>query len=58
MEKNIIKTDLLVYDSPHFNQNDYYKFLDKLEKKRKAKPIVFQENELHKIENYLTNKNK
>ncbi len=50
MENNIIKIDLFVYDSPHFNQNDYYEFLDKLEKQRKAKPIVFEKNELQKID--------
>jgi hypothetical protein len=58
MKNNIIKTDLFVYDSPHFNKEDYHKFLNKLEKKRKSKPIIFQENELHKIEDYLTNQNK
>ena len=54
MNNNIIKIDLFVYDSPHFNRNDYNKFLDKLQKQRNAKPVVFKQNELYKIDDYLT----
>jgi hypothetical protein len=54
MNNNIIKIDLFVYDSPHFNKEDYHNFLNKLEKQRKAKPVVFEKNELHKIDDYLS----
>ena len=54
MNNNIIKIDLFVYDSPHFNHNDYNKFLDKLQKQRNANPIIFKQNELYKIDDYLT----